>query len=252
MTEAAHLDPKYDEGHSKNPYVNFIGDSGRAQIEARFENGQTLDEVLADLNRDLMRIANTVGIQHEKIVSPIIALKGGIEYAREYSSRMVHGRGHRKTSARAVYEREGNADTGTGKDYERIFGSGKNSIRPTSRSEESGFSIARSMDELKAEVKEAFPGAKVQESGNKLTFTFHESITVSDEELSRAKREHGIDQRVTVTVEDYTESVEGRALGHCRGEAVGGQDSVRRTISVKQKIFVSKICVIISVNISKA
>ena len=66
-------------------------------------------------------------------------------------------------------------------------------------------------------LKEAFPGAKVQESGNKLiftmpngqkvTFTFHESITVSDDELSRAKREHGIDQRVTVTVEGYAESV---------------------------------------------
>ena len=73
------------------------------------------------------------------------------------------------------------------------------------------------MDELKAEVKEAFPGARAQEQGNnliftmpngqKVTFTFHESITVSDDELSRAKREHGIDQRVTVTVEGYAESV---------------------------------------------
>ena len=69
---------------------------------------------------------------------------------------------------------------------EREAGTQKNRIRPTSRSEESGFSIARSMDELKAEVKEAFPGAKVQESGSKLiftmpngqkvTFTFHESV----------------------------------------------------------------------------
>lgn len=79
------------------------------------------------------------------------------------------------------------------------------------------FSIARSMDELKAEVKEAFPGAKVQESGNKLTFTMpngqkvtatlHDSLTATDEELFKAKREHGIDQRVTVTVEGYAETV---------------------------------------------
>ena len=78
------------------------------------------------------------------------------------------------------------------------------------------------MDELKDEVKEAFPGAKVQEQGNKLifampngqkvTFTFHESITVSDDELSRAKREHGIDQRVTVTVEGYAETVDGEGF----------------------------------------
>ena len=106
---------------------------------------------------------------------------------------------------------------------EREAGTQKNSIRPTSRSEESGFSIARSMDELKAEVIEAFPGSKVQEQGNKLiftmpngqkvTFTFHESITVSDDELARAKREHGIDQRVTVTVEGYAESVGGEGFG---------------------------------------
>lgn len=78
------------------------------------------------------------------------------------------------------------------------------------------------MDELKAEVKEAFPGAKVQGSGNKLiftmpngqrvTFTFHESIIVSDNELARAKREHGIDQRVSVTVEGYAESVDGEGF----------------------------------------
>ncbi len=41
----------------------------------------------------------------------------------------------------------------------------KHSIR------QSAFSNARSMDELKAEVKEAFPDAKMQEQGNKLIFT---------------------------------------------------------------------------------
>ena len=124
-------------------------------------------------------------------------------------------------SWRAV--KRSNARHGGTAQFKERPGNHQNSIRPTSRSEKSGFSIARSMDELKAEAKEAFPGAKVQESGNKLiftmpngqkiTFTFHESITVSDDELSRAKREHGIDQRVTVTVEGYAESVDGEGFG---------------------------------------
>ena len=68
-------------------------------------------------------------------------------------------------------------------------GNQQKSIRPTSRSEEDGFSIARSMDDFKVEVKGAFPNAKVQEDGNKLsmtmpngqkvTFTFHESIALT-------------------------------------------------------------------------
>lgn len=75
----------------------------------------------------------------------------------------------------------------------------------------------RSMDELKAEVKEAFPGAKTQESGNKLTFTMpngqkvtvslQENITVNEQEEAVAKASHGFDQSASVTIEGYAETV---------------------------------------------
>ena len=102
------------------------------------------------------------------------------------------------------------------------------------------------MDELKAEVKEAFPGARAQESGNKLiftmpngqkvTFTFHESITVSDDELSRAKREHGIDQRVTVTVEGYAESV-GKKSAWPRISCHAGEACVTISLVLSLQLF---------------
>ena len=89
-------------------------------------------------------------------------------------------------------------------------------------------------------------GAKVQEQGNKLiftmpngqkvTFTFHESITVSDDELSRAKREHGIDQRVTVTVEGYAESV-GKKSAWPRISCHAGEACVTISLVLSLQLF---------------
>lgn len=70
---------------------------------------------------------------------------------------------------------------------------------------------ARAVEDIKAEVLKAFPGAKdVKDTGDRITFTMpngakvairiHDNMTVSGEEASRARRAHGIADGVTITV----------------------------------------------------
>lgn len=100
------------------------------------------------------------------------------------------------------------------------------------------------MDEIKAEAREAFPNAKVQEQGNKLimtmpngqkvTVTLHESLEASAEELSKARKAHGMEKDISVTVEGYAETVNGDgfiALSQESRKAGKARASMRRTIS---------------------
>lgn len=70
---------------------------------------------------------------------------------------------------------------------------------------------ARAIEDIKAEVLKAFPGAKdVKDTEGRITFTMpngakvairiHDNMTVSGEEASRARRAHGIADGVTITV----------------------------------------------------
>ena len=76
---------------------------------------------------------------------------------------------------------------------------------------------ARAMEDIKAEVLKAFPGAKdVRDTGDRITFTMpngakvairiHDNMTLTDEEAARARRAHGIADGVTITVNgsEYT------------------------------------------------
>ena len=77
--------------------------------------------------------------------------------------------------------------------------------------------LRRSVDELKAEIKEAFPGAKnVEESSNslrfemqngaKITVDMRNQIVATQEELDRAKQEHGYNANDNVVVEGFAET----------------------------------------------
>ncbi|MDD6127584.1 MAG: transglycosylase SLT domain-containing protein [Veillonellaceae bacterium] len=70
---------------------------------------------------------------------------------------------------------------------------------------------ARAIEDIKAEVMKAFPGAKdVKDTEGRITFTMpngakvairiHDNMTVTGEEASRARRAHGIADGVTITV----------------------------------------------------
>lgn len=77
--------------------------------------------------------------------------------------------------------------------------------------------LTRSKDDLKAEIKEAFPNAKeIRDDGDRITFTMpngsriivdvkHE-IVLTDEELVQAKKAHYIDDNDNVIVEGYAEA----------------------------------------------
>ena len=98
----------------------------------------------------------------------------------------------------------------------------QNRIREISRSEEDGFSYARSKDDLKREAKAAFPNATITEDGDnlimtmpngqKVTVTLSENITATEEELASARKAHGIDEGASVTIEGYAETVNGEGF----------------------------------------
>lgn len=77
--------------------------------------------------------------------------------------------------------------------------------------------LRRSVDELKAEIKEAFPGAKnVDEglnslrfempNGAKITVDMRNQIVATQEELDRAKQEHGYNANDNIVVEGFAET----------------------------------------------
>ncbi|MBR3723039.1 MAG: methyltransferase, partial [Selenomonadaceae bacterium] len=226
MMEVSRIDSKYDKGVSKNPYVNFVGQSGRKDIEARFEAGQSLEEIVDDLNDTFKNIIYNEGIQNEgKVIEKLMVLRGGMEYAREYVARDDNAGRNSRTSVRAVQRGQLEHSASSEQNGRRISrDSHQNSIRPTSRTEKGGFSYARrSVDELKAEVKEAFPNAtKTEETkggviltmpnGMKMTVSVKGKITVSGNELARAKEAHGMESDIEVTVEGYEETVDGGAF----------------------------------------
>ena len=76
--------------------------------------------------------------------------------------------------------------------------------------------LTRSKDDLKAEIKEAFPNAKeIRDDGDRITFIMpngshivvdlKNEIVLTDEELAQAKKEHHIDDNGNVVVEGYAE-----------------------------------------------
>ena len=76
--------------------------------------------------------------------------------------------------------------------------------------------LSRSKEELKAEIKEAFPNAKeIKDEGDRMTFTMpngshivvdlKNEILLTDEELAQAKKDHHIDDNGNVIVEGYAQ-----------------------------------------------
>lgn len=74
----------------------------------------------------------------------------------------------------------------------------------------------RSKEDLKAEIKEAFPNAKeIKDEGDRMTFTMpngshivvdvKNEILLTDEELAQAKKDHHIDDNGNVVVEGYAQ-----------------------------------------------
>ena len=79
-----------------------------------------------------------------------------------------------------------------------------------------GQQLSRSKEELKAEIKEAFPNAKeVKDEGDRMTFTMpngshivvdlKNEILLTDKELAQAKKDHHIDDNGNVIVEGYAQ-----------------------------------------------
>ena len=79
-----------------------------------------------------------------------------------------------------------------------------------------GQQLTRSKEDLKAEIKEAFPNAKgIKDEGNRMTFTMpngshivvdvKNEILLTDEELAQAKKDHHIDDNGNVVVEGYAQ-----------------------------------------------
>lgn len=79
-----------------------------------------------------------------------------------------------------------------------------------------GQQLTRSKEDLKAEIKEAFPNAKeIKDEGDRMTFTMpngshivvdvKNEILLTDEELAQAKKDHHIDDNGNVIVEGYAE-----------------------------------------------
>lgn len=76
--------------------------------------------------------------------------------------------------------------------------------------------LTRSKEDLKAEIKEAFPNAKeIKDEGDRMTFTMpngshivvdvNNEILLTDEELAQAKKDHHIDDNGNVVVEGYAQ-----------------------------------------------
>ena len=76
--------------------------------------------------------------------------------------------------------------------------------------------LTRSKEDLKAEIKEAFPNAKeIKDEGDRMTFTMpngshivvdvKNEILLTDEELAQAKKDHYIDDNGNVVVEGYAQ-----------------------------------------------
>lgn len=79
-----------------------------------------------------------------------------------------------------------------------------------------GQQLYRSKEELKAEIKEAFPNAKeIKDEGDRMTFTMpngshivvdlKNEILLTDKELAQAKKDHHIDDNGNVIVEGYAQ-----------------------------------------------
>lgn len=79
-----------------------------------------------------------------------------------------------------------------------------------------GQQLSRSKEELKAEIKEAFPNAKeIKDEGDRMTFTMpngshivvdlKNEILLTDKELVQAKKDHHIDDNGNVIVEGYAQ-----------------------------------------------
>ncbi|WP_337803086.1 LPD38 domain-containing protein [Megasphaera sp.] len=79
-----------------------------------------------------------------------------------------------------------------------------------------GQQLTRSKEDLKAEIKEAFPNAKeIKDEGERMTFTMpngshivvdmKNEIVLTDKELAQAKKDHHIDNNGNVVVEGYAQ-----------------------------------------------
>lgn len=79
-----------------------------------------------------------------------------------------------------------------------------------------GLQLTRSKEDLKVEIKEAFPNAKgIKDEGDRMTFTMpngshivvdvKNEILLTDEELAQAKKDHHIDDNGNVVVEGYAQ-----------------------------------------------
>ena len=121
--------------------------------EARDDANQTREEYSTEENiRNLERLLRNRGL-----------LREGSYLARDMQRILDSLRSKRNNGSVAEIPGEYRRMYDKIDEYEK---SGKFPIPKGHSIRQGAFSNARSMDELKAEVKEAFPGAKVQESGN--------------------------------------------------------------------------------------
>ena len=82
--------------------------------------------------------------------------------------------------------------------------------------------LNRSKEELRNEIVEAFPGAKVKDNGDHLTLTMPngteiavdlvDKIVTSEDELARAKEEHGLDQGTEAMVGGTARALDNKAF----------------------------------------
>jgi len=221
------LDVRFEKGGSKNPFVNYIGESRRQYIRHLIDDvGHTLNDMVHAFKEAYARIVDTIGIAEEKeMIKKLCILEGSVAYAKEYIKGQANERGNQQVAGRAVPGERNETTTEVAEDNRReIQNLKQNRIRPTSRTEEGGFSNARrSVEELKEEAKEAFPNAtEIKETadgviltmpnGMKMTINIKDEITASEEELADAREAHNIASDIEVTIEGYEETVDGGAF----------------------------------------
>lgn len=227
LQEVERLDVRFDEGVSENRFVNYIGENKRNYIRHLINDvGHSVNNMLRRFKEEFALTLKVNDIQNEnETIKRLYILEGSAAYAKEYGRGQIDERRNEQTSGDALLGGQRDTSTEVAEDSGRDFQNLKqNSIRPTSRTEQGGFSNAqRTTAELKEEVKEAFPNAtEIEETeggviltmpnGMKMTVNIKGEITVSDEELADAKEAHNIASDIEVTIEGYEETVDGGAF----------------------------------------
>ena len=213
-----------DEARDKLPYILKMLE--RYNLKYVQDNPAYKDRLAVKIEYARRCFDDDERIRHESVRQ----MDGDAQQEGVYQSRNEtlsrSNRGRTSGQLRALYggvsRSVGHEKHGARERFEKLFeamASHKNRIRELSRSEEDGFSNARTIDDLKREAKEVYHFANVTEDGDtlhivmpngqKVTVTLSENITAPDSELAKARKAHGIKQGAVVTIEGYAETVNG-------------------------------------------